>query len=91
MSDEPRVEIRLPPITEETSVENIVAVHAVRDALAGEEVIWPPEADDAWAVLEGWANQIPGSSIAYTATATALMFTCGGKIIRMRKEREERR
>jgi hypothetical protein len=47
MSDEPRLEIRLPPITEETSVENIVAVLAVRDALTGEEVIWPPRTGSA--------------------------------------------
>jgi hypothetical protein len=91
MSDEPRVEIRLPEVTEDTPLEHIVAVHALADALGGEQVDWPADATEGWDLLLGWAERVPGSWVGFTASATSLRLANGGTITRLTTTKGEPR
>jgi len=87
MSDEPRVEISLPEPDESTTVEQLVALQAMADALRGEAVTWPTGASDGWGTLLAWAERIPGSWIGFTVGATSIRLANAGTITRLtRKE-----
>jgi hypothetical protein len=83
---EQQIEIRLPKLDGTETVEQLLALELMHQALSGEQVDWPADATEGWDLLLGWAERIPGTWAGFTAGATSIRLANGGTITRLTRK-----